>query len=285
MTPTPSLAAGLYIVATPIGHLDDITRRAASVLASVDVCCAEDTRHSRKLLDHLNASPRLISVHEHNERERVGFILSLLEEEHSVALISDAGTPLISDPGYHLVQAVADAGHAVVPIPGVSAVITALSVSGLATDRWVFEGFLPAKSGARQKKLRELVTERRTLVFYESSHRIVGSLNDMLACFGPDRPAAVARELTKSYETVLRGSIGTVLDRVMSDPNQQKGEFVVMVAGATDISEDYALDPLALARTLAPLMPPKEAAATMVSLIGGRKKAWYDLITGLRKDR
>lgn len=278
------LPAALYVVATPIGHLDDITRRAADILARVDVCCAEDTRHSRKLLDHLNASPRLVSVHEHNERERIDFILSLLSEGRSVALISDAGTPLISDPGYHLVQAVAEAGYDVRPVPGVSAVITALSVAGLPTDRWVFEGFLPAKSGARQKRLDQLAFETRTVVYYESSHRIVDSLKDMATCFGTDRPAAIARELTKTFETVLRGSLATLIEQVASDPNQQRGEFVVMIGGAEAARADYGLDPYKLADTLAPLLPPKQAAAVMVDLIGGRKKIWYELITGLRKD-
>lgn len=284
MTLSSTLPCALYIVATPIGHLDDITRRAAQVLACVDLCCAEDTRHSRRLLDHLGASPKLVSVHEHNERERVDFILSLLGDGQSVALISDAGTPLISDPGYHLVQAVATAGYEVRPIPGVSAVVAALSVAGLPTDRWVYEGFLPAKSGARQKKLGQLSHEPRTLVFYESSHRILDSLDDMVECFGSNRSAAVARELTKTFETVLRGSLAEIVDRVRSDPNQQKGEFVVMVGGAEEAPSDFGLDPYKLADTLAPLMPPKQAAAAMVDLIGGRKKVWYELITGLRKE-
>lgn len=281
MTANPTLPAALYVVATPIGHLDDITRRAAQTLSLVDVCCAEDTRHSRKLLDHLGASPRLVSVHEHNERERIAFILSLLEDGQSVALISDAGTPLISDPGYLLVQAVADAGYTVCPIPGVSAVVTALSVAGLPTDRWVFEGFLPAKPGARRKKLDSVAFETRTLVFYESSHRILDSLDDMMACFSAERAVSVARELTKTFETVLRGSLGSVTERMRLDPNQRKGEFVVMVGGAEAAEADYGLDPRRLASTLAPLMPPKQAAAAMVELIGGRKKTWYEMITGL----
>lgn len=281
MTDTTPLTTALYVVATPIGHLDDISIRAGQILRRVDVCCAEDTRHSKRLLDHLAASPRLVSLHDHNERDRTGFILSLLEEGQSVALISDAGTPLISDPGYHLVKAVADAGYPVHPIPGASAVITALSVTGLPTDRWVFEGFLPAKTVARQKRLAGLARDDRTLVFYESSHRILASLSDMATVFGADRPIALARELTKTFETVLRGTLEDVLVQVESDPNQQKGEFVLVVGGATDVSDDYGLDPKVLAQTLGPLMPPKQAAAKMVELIGGRKKQWYELITGL----
>lgn len=283
MTQTSSLPPALYVVATPIGHLDDISRRAVDILTGVDVCCAEDTRHSKRLLDHLGAKPRLVSVHEHNERERLDFIQSLLQEGKSVALISDAGTPLISDPGYHLVRAVADAGFDVPPIPGASAVITALSVSGLPTDRWVFEGFLPSKTGARTKRLAQLAEESRTLVFYESSHRILDSLKDMAEVFGAQRPVAVARELTKTFETVLRGSFEEVVSQVESDANQQKGEFVVVVGGATEASEDFGLSPRKLAETLAPLMPPKQAAAAMVELIGGRKKQWYELITGLER--
>lgn len=284
MTQTSPLAAALYVVATPIGHLDDISRRAVEILKGVDVCCAEDTRHSKRLLDHIGASPRLVSVHEHNERERLNFIQSLLQEGKSVALISDAGTPLISDPGYHLVKAVADGGFDIKPIPGASAVITALSISGLPTDRWVFEGFLPAKTGARQKRLQQLADENRTLVFYESSHRIVDSLKDMSLVFGEQRLIAMARELTKTFETVLRGPIKEVISQVEGDPNQQKGEFVIVVGGATEAGEDFGLDPRKLAETLAPLMPPKQAAAAMVELIGGRKKQWYEMITGLERE-
>lgn len=283
MSVNTTLPAALYVVATPIGNLDDITRRAVSVLSSVDVCCAEDTRHSRRLLDHLGASPRLISVHEHNERDRGHFIVSLLEQGQSVALISDAGTPLISDPGYHLVQAVADAGFPVHPVPGVSAVITALSVAGLPTDHWRFEGFLPAKTAARQKALQACAESPHTLVFYESSHRILASLADMVSVYGGERRVVVARELTKTFETVLRGTLDEVLDRVEADEHQRKGEFVVMVAGEERADQTVGLDPKALADVLAPLMPPKQAAAAMVSLIGGRKKEWYELITGLNK--
>lgn len=283
MSVNTPLPAALYVVATPIGNLDDITRRAVRVLSAVDVCCAEDTRHSRRLLDHLGASPRLISVHEHNERDRGAFIVSLLEQGQSVALISDAGTPLISDPGYHLVQAVAEAGFPVQPVPGVSAVITALSVAGLPTDHFRFEGFLPAKSAARQKTLQGCAVSPHTLVFYESSHRILASLADMTDVFGGNRRVVVARELTKTFETVLRGTLAEVLALVEADEHQRKGEFVVMVAGEAQADDTIGLDPQALADVLAPLMPPRQAAATMVSLIGGRKKQWYELITGLKR--
>lgn len=283
MTTDATAPTALYVVATPIGHLDDITRRAAQILTQVEVCCCEDTRHSRRLLDHLGARPRLVSVHEHNERERIDFILSLLDQGQSVALISDAGTPLISDPGFPLVRAVTAAGFEVRPVPGASAVVAALSVAGLPTDRWVFEGFLPAKSAARQQRLQQLARERRTLVFYESSHRIERCLADMVEVFGAQRPLCLARELTKQFETVLRGTAAEVCRQVADDPDQRKGEFVVMVGGADDQAEpaEASLDGRRLARVLAPLMPPKAAAATLVELIGGRKKAWYEYIIGL----
>lgn len=283
MTDRSNLPSALFVVATPIGNLDDLTARGRSVLCSVDVCCAEDTRHSRRLLDHIGASPRMVSLHEHNEEQRADFIISLLEQGQSVALVSDAGTPLISDPGFVLVRAVIAAGYDVTPVPGVSAVITALSVAGLPTDRWVFEGFLPAKSGTRSNRLASLASETRTLVFYESSHRILASLADMAEVFGPERQAVVGRELTKTFETLLRGTLAEVLAQVADDPNQQKGEFVVMVAGTTEQTEQTSMDADRLARVLAPLMPPKQAAATMVELLGGRKKEWYERILTLNK--
>ena len=283
MTEPLILPSALYVVATPIGNLNDLTARGRAVLSSVDVCCAEDTRHSRRLLDHIGASPRMVSLHDHNEEQRADFILSLLEQGLSVALVSDAGTPLISDPGFVLVRAVIAAGHEVKPVPGVSAVITALSVAGLPTDRWVFEGFLPAKTGARSNRLANLANETRTLVFYESSHRILASLSDMADVFGADRQAAIGRELTKTFETLLRGTLAEVLAQVEADPNQQKGEFVVMVAGTAEKAAQTELDADRLARVLAPLMPPKQAAATMVELLGGRKKEWYERILSLGK--
>lgn len=285
MTTDSLLPSALYVVATPIGHLDDISRRAAQVLSEVEVCCCEDTRHSRRLLDHLGARPKLVSVHQHNERERIDFILSLLEQGQRVALISDAGTPLISDPGFPLVRAVSAAGFEVRPIPGVSAVTAALSVAGLPTDRWVFEGFLPAKPGQRQQRLQQLASESRTLVIYESSHRIERCLDDIVEVLGPDRPLSLARELTKQFETLLRGCAAEIRDRVANDADQRKGEFVLMIGGAveTATSTQSQLDAERLMAVLAPLMPPKAAAATLVELIGGRKKDWYERLIALEK--
>lgn len=283
MTTDSSLPSALYVVATPIGHLDDITRRAAQILSEVEVCCCEDTRHSRRLLDHLGVRPKLVSVHEHNERERIDFILSLLEQGQRVALISDAGTPLISDPGFPLVRAVTAAGFDVRPVPGVSAVTAALSVAGLPTDRWVFEGFLPAKPGQRRQRLQQLAGESRTLVIYESSHRIERCLSDVVEVLGADRPISLARELTKQFETVLRGTAAEVCQRVATDADQRKGEFVLMIGGAPELDTPLQsqLDGAQLMAVLAPLMPPKVAAATLVELMGGRKKDWYERIIAL----
>jgi 16S rRNA (cytidine1402-2'-O)-methyltransferase len=272
----------LYVVSTPIGNLSDITERAIQVLKDVDIICCEDTRHSARLLDHLSIKKTLLSLHEHNERERSSLIIDKLKQGLSVALISDAGTPLISDPGYVLVNQVIQADLAVVPVPGVSAVITGLSVSGLPTDRFSFEGFLPHKKGARQKVLDQLKTAQRTLVFYESSHRIAESLRDMSVVFGLDRQVCVARELTKTFETLLRGSLSEVVKIVDDDANQRKGEFVVMVGGAaeTQVSLDSP-EVIALAQSLKPLLPPKKAAAVIVDVFGGSKKNYYELLMSL----
>jgi 16S rRNA (cytidine1402-2'-O)-methyltransferase len=272
----------LYIVATPIGNLSDVTERAIQVLGDVDIICCEDTRHSARLLDHLNIKKTLLSLHEHNERERSSLIIEKLNQGLSVALISDAGTPLISDPGYVLVNQVIQADLTVVPVPGVSAVITGLSVSGLPTDRFSFEGFLPHKQGARQKVLNRLKAAQRTLVFYESSHRITESLRDMSLIFGENRQVCVARELTKAYETLLRGTFKDVVKAVDGDANQRKGEFVVMVGGApeTQVSLDSP-EVVALAQSLKPLLPPKKAAAVIVDVFGGSKKSYYELLMNM----
>lgn len=272
----------LYIVATPIGHLDDIGQRAITVLSSVDGICCEDTRHSRRLMDHIDVSTPLTSLHEHNETEKSAAIVDRLRNGESLALISDAGTPLISDPGYVLVNTVVSAGFDVVPIPGASAVIAALSVSGLPTDRWTFEGFLPSKGSARRSKLEDCVAQPNTLIFYESSHRILDSLNDMAEVFGSERRVAVARELTKTYETIMRGALSDVCSQVAHDHNQQKGEFVVLVHGAPK-REVAMTEPHieALAKELKPLLPPKKAAKAMANAFGGSNKHYYDLLLSL----
>ncbi|WP_320821899.1 16S rRNA (cytidine(1402)-2'-O)-methyltransferase [Reinekea sp.] len=275
----------LYVVATPIGNLSDISDRAQQVLRSVDLICCEDTRHSARLMDHLGCVTPLLSLHEHNERERSTMIVERLQSGQSIALVSDAGTPLISDPGYVLVNHVIDAQLRVVPIPGASAVITALSISGLPTDRWRFEGFLPNKTGARLKVLNALATDHLTLVFYESGHRIQDSLADMATAFGADRPIVVARELTKTFETVLRGSIADVQVAVAADNNQRKGEFVVLVQGvATEVVGIGDERVVALVNELRSILPPKKAAAIVAKVFGGSKKTYYEYIVALSSE-
>jgi 16S rRNA (cytidine1402-2'-O)-methyltransferase len=282
MESTSVVKSTLYVVATPIGNLADFTVRAEQVLKQVDVICCEDTRHSARLMEHIGCKTQLISLHEHNEREKSQYIVERLQSGESIALVSDAGTPLISDPGYVLVNSVVDAGLKVVPIPGVSAVITALSVAGLPTDRWFFEGFLPSKGSARLKRMQQLAAATETLVFYESSHRIEASLVDVMEAFGGDRPIAVARELTKTFETVLRGRAESVLSQLQDDKNQKKGEFVVMVGGAQAVEQgDEDERAYMLANELKALMPPKKAAALVAKLFGGNKKVYYDYLVGL----
>jgi 16S rRNA (cytidine1402-2'-O)-methyltransferase len=270
-------AGTLYIVATPIGNLDDISARALRVLATVDRIAAEDTRHSQRLLNHYGIRTPLSSLHEHNERQRVEGLLAELEQGLDLALISDAGTPLISDPGFPLVRAAREHGIRVVPVPGCSAAICALSAAGLPTDRFVFEGFLPARAGQRENRLRELAEETRTLVFYESSHRILDSLASMAAVFGDARRAVVARELTKTYETIRDGTLTDLLAWMQADTQQQKGEFVVLVEGAP-ARDAEALD-AATERVLVTLLEElsvKQSAALAAKLTGVAKKRLYE---------
>lgn len=219
----------IFVVATPIGNLGDISQRALDVLRSVDKIAAEDTRHSRYLLDQFAITTPLVALHEHNERE---LSQKLVATGENIALISDAGTPLISDPGYHLVKQAHAMGVPVVPIPGASAVVCALSASGVPTDRFCFEGFLPAKTGARANKLAGLVKESRTMVFYEAPHRIMETLQHMAEIFGKQRVAAVAREMTKQFETIRQGTLDELVHFVATDSNQQRGEIVIVLSGA-----------------------------------------------------
>jgi len=266
----------LYVVATPIGNLEDISARALSVLKQVALVAAEDTRHSGTLLSHFGIRAELISLHDHNEAERAPLLVARLEAGESVALISDAGTPLISDPGFELVRAARAAGITVTPVPGASALIAALSVSGLPTDRFVFEGFLPAKPAARRERLAALAAETRTLVFYESVHRLKESLADMAAAFGAARPAVLARELTKLHEQVRDGALQTLVEWAGSDPVAGKGELVLMVAGAA--AADTALDAEAerVLKTLLRELPVKQAAALAAEITGLNKNPLYE---------
>ena len=264
-------AGRLYVVATPIGNLDDITARAIQVLRTVDRVIAEDTRHSGRLLTHLAIDRPMLSLHEHNEAEAAQGVLALLSRGESLALVSDAGTPLISDPGYGLVRLCREQGIEVVAVPGPSALIAALSVSGLPTDRFRFEGFLPRRRQARLAHLESLRNETLTLVFYESSHRIVEALQDMTDLFGDSRRAVLGRELTKLHETVLSAPLGELLDRVRTDENQRKGEFVVMLAGADPAVDAASNDTDALLAALLEELPLRQAA-NLAARISGKKK-------------
>ncbi len=268
----------LYCVATPIGNLEDITARALRILAEVSKVYAEDTRVTRRMFTHFGIQNTLESLHDHNETSRVAQIQRELAEGMNVALVSDAGTPLISDPGYKLVNALGAAGCKIVPVPGASALIAALSVAGLPTDRFAFEGFLPAKSVSRRKLLTGLEAESRTLVFYESSHRIADLLEDMLAVFGGERQIVVLRELTKLYESIYRGTATEILQHMAADSDRSRGEFVVVVAGKVCDESADALAVLNADKVLAVLLevlPVKQAAAVAARLTGLPKNQLY----------
>ena len=271
-------AGMLYVVATPIGNRADITQRALEVLGNVTQVLAEDTRHSGALLRSLGITTPLLSLHEHNEQAQVDGVIARLREGHDLALISDAGTPLISDPGYRVVRAARQAGILVVPVPGPSALITALSVAGLPTDRFVFEGFLPAKAAARRAQLQTLVAETRTLIFYESSHRIQECLADLAEIFGGQREAVIARELTKAFEQVQGGMLAELNAWLAADANRLRGEFVVLIAGAPPTEEsEIGAEARRVLEILLRELPVKQAAALAAEISGARKNALYQL--------
>ncbi|GKV95954.1 16S rRNA (cytidine(1402)-2'-O)-methyltransferase [Pectobacterium aroidearum] len=268
-------ASTLYIVPTPIGNLGDITQRALAVLASVDLIAAEDTRHTGLLLQHFAINARLFALHDHNEQQKADVLLAKLQSGQSIALVSDAGTPLINDPGYHLVRRCREAGVRVVPLPGACAAITALSASGLASDRFCYEGFLPAKTKARKDTLRDLGEEPRTLIFYESTHRLLDSLQDISEVLGAERYVVLAREITKTWESIHGAPVGELLAWVKEDENRRKGEMVLIVEGYQ--ADDSALSAEAL-RTLMLLraeLPLKKAAALAAEIHGVKKNALY----------
>ena len=277
MTAAAAVRGKLYVVATPIGNLDDLTPRAREVLAMADVIAAEDTRRTRGLLSRIGVEARLIAYHEHNERERAAELLERLTAGASVALVSDAGTPLISDPGLRLVQAARAQNFDVVPVPGPSAAIVALCAAGLPTDRFVFEGFLPRAEGARAERLRELSHERRTLVFYEAVHRLAATLAALAEHFGADRRAVLARELTKVHEQIRSGSLGELLTALGGDV-PLLGEFVLVVAGdtaETTADEDRARD---LYAALVAELEPSKALQLASKLTGVPRNALYKLL-------
>jgi 16S rRNA (cytidine1402-2'-O)-methyltransferase len=277
----PTMPAGtLFIVATPIGNLADLSPRALETLKTAAAICAEDTRHTRQLLSHFGIDRPLLALHEHNEESMSERIVERIASGDSLAMVSDAGTPLVSDPGYRVVLAARAAGLRVSPIPGACAAIAALSVAGLPSDRFTFEGFLPAKSAARRERMGRLASETRTLVFYESSHRIAESLADMRSVFGDDRIAVVARELTKMFETVLDGTLAELHAQVEADHNQRKGEFVVMVQGADDDEEAQLIEGRRLYAKLSEHLPPSTAAKLAAEISGAPRKALYGSLAG-----
>ena len=273
----------LYVVATPIGNLADMTKRALETLASVDLIAAEDTRHSRTLLQQYGINTAMVSLHEHNEASRTEQIIGLLQTGSSVALISDAGTPLISDPGSRLVLAVHEAGMKPVPVPGVSAISTMLSVAGQPVERFCFEGFLPSKPSARRKQLEALVADTRTLVFYESSHRIRDSLQDMHNIFGSTRQCTVGRELTKRFESLYRGSLAEVLLEMDQDINSARGEFVVVIAGAESSPDEIIEKGRLIMDILLTELSVSQAASLAARISGARKKFLYEYGLTMKK--
>lgn len=269
--------ASLYVVATPIGNLEDLGPRAARLLGEVALVAAEDTRHTGRLLRHLGLSVPMLSLHEHNEAARVEQLDARLAAGESIALVSDAGTPLISDPGFVLVRELRARGRRIVPVPGACALVAALSAAGLPTDRFTFQGFLPAKGGGRRARLAALAGREETLVFYESPHRIRDTLADLAAVVG-ERRLVLARELTKAFETFLDGSAEALLARMDADPDQARGEFVVMVAGAPPRQEEEAgqvAGEALLAALLAEGVGVKQTASVAARILGGARKAWY----------
>lgn len=282
MAPTSITPGTLWIVATPLGNLDDLSPRARGVLAQADVIAAEDTRVSRKLLPPREKPPRWMALHEHNESRTVEELIDILSRGHDVALVSDAGTPLISDPGYRLVDRAHEASIRVSPVPGPCAAVAALSAAGLPSDRFCFEGFLPAKAGQRRKRLASLARERATLVFYVPARDLHAVLIDAAGTLGANRLAAVGRELTKRFETVRRGRLQVLADWVQSDPDQQRGEAVLLIEGASADSSLPALDTALLARELAGELPPARAARILAKVGGMDRREAFSLVESSR---
>jgi 16S rRNA (cytidine1402-2'-O)-methyltransferase len=279
----PNQSGTLYIVATPIGNLTDMVPRAVSTLQSVSVIACEDTRHSKKLLEHFNIDTPCIAYHDHTDQKSTEKILNRLGAGKNVALISDAGTPLISDPGYRLVARARNEGIEVIPIPGACAAISALSVSGLPTDKFRFIGFLPAKSTQRQKMLETLKLVTDTLVCYEAPHRILATLQDLFDVFGSDRTAFVAREISKTFETYLHGTLDELLEQIKADSNQQRGEIVVVIGGNVTAGGSLSNDAEKTLKILMKDLPITKAASLTAKITGGDKKQLYQLALTLQK--
>ena len=278
----------LYVVATPIGNLGDITQRALEILTNVDVIAVEDTRHSGRLMQQFQIETPMVALHEHNERDQAPKLVERLSKGESLAMISDAGTPLVSDPGYHLVRLAREQGIRVVPIPGASAMLAALSVSGLPSDRFVFEGFLPSKSSARQKRLELLASDPRTLIFYEAPHRLLETLADMGEVLGQQRYVVLARELTKTFETIRGDTVENLLNWATSDVNQQKGEIVLLVHGKASVEdEEIEAEGKRVLSILLEELPLSQASALAAKITGNKKKTLYQFglsLSGKRND-
>lgn len=278
-------AATLYLVATPIGNLEDISQRALQTLEQADLVLAEDTRRTKQLLNHLGITNEVVSFFEHNEEAKTGWVLDQLRNDRSVALVSDAGTPLINDPGYVLVRQCHKEGITVVPIPGPCAAITALSASGLPTNRFLFLGYPPPKAGARKQFYTENSKETGTLVFYESPHRVLESLKDMAKVFGRDREVTLARELTKRYETIRKSTLTELMGWMEQDPDQQRGEFVILVHGS-EVNQDESRE---TAKSCLDIMlaelPLKQAVSITSKITGAPKNVIYDMALAMQAKR
>ena len=273
----------LYIVATPIGNLDDLSKRAKETLEKASFIAAEDTRHTKKLLNFFNIEGRLFSLHDHNEKDRAQYIAKLLDDGEDVALVSDAGTPLISDPGYHVVSYLRDLGYQVSPIPGPSAIITALCASGLPTDKFFFQGFLPAKSKSRKDIMAQWKQQAGTTIFYESTHRIKDSITDLMEVYDDDVELVLARELTKTFETFLKGKPSYILQRFEEDANQMRGEFVVMLDyRILDDSDDSDQEARRILEILLQDLPLKQASQLAAKITGLKKNYLYQIALSMQ---
>lgn len=276
------MSGTLYVVATPIGNLDDLAPRARQLLAEVDLIASEDTRHTGRLLSHFGVKTPQFPLHDHNEDAATTALIERLSDGQSIALVSDAGTPLVSDPGYRLLRSAHAANIRVSPVPGASALTAAISVAGIASDRFSFEGFLPTKQKARRDTLQTLSAERRTLVFYESVHRINETLADLVAIFGADRQAFIGRELSKLHEQCVNAPLGELARRIQDDSIKRKGEFVLVVAGSRSAQPD-SIEADRLLRELLAVMPSKQAAAIAAKVTGGKRNELYSRILELKE--
>ncbi len=275
------IKGALYIVATPIGNLEDLSPRAKMVLEKVDLIVAEDTRHSKPMLNQFGIETKIRAYHDHNERSQTPVLIEQLQAGMSIALISDAGTPLICDPGYHLLLAAHAEKIQVIPVPGPSALISALSVAGFSSEKFVFEGYLPARKTARQQRLQQLKDETRTLVFYEAPHRILASIEDAIICYGDERQAVIAKEITKRHENIQRGTLPKILDWLHSDKDLSKGEFVVVIQG----DKTSQFDTQEASRILKILLADhsvKQAARLASEIMQGNRNELYNLAIDLK---